>query len=112
MDQAPTKNSTTTSEPVAQSPPNYILSVGKFIDIALLLAGIICASIKLQTPETETCTPTVILSLFTSAAILTSVIVYFSDFSSEYILFTFATFALAAVLSTGSSILIRMRYYA
>lgn len=93
-------------------PMTYLLNAGIFIDFVLLILGISFASVRIQDPNNTTFTPTVILSMFVATVALTGLLLWSANIENVYILFTFATFTLAGILFTYTSILTRMRYYA
>ena len=99
-------------ETVTRGPMVYLEYAGIFIDFVLLLVGISFASVRIANPGDTTCTPTVILSIFVSTLVLTGLLLWNAAIDNVYILFTFATFTLAGILFTYTSILTRIRYYA
>lgn len=96
----------------AHGPMTYLVNAGIFIDFILLILGISFASVRIQDPNNVTFTPTVVLSMFVATVVLTGLLLWKAAIDNVFILFTFATFTVAAILFTYTSILARMRYYA
>jgi hypothetical protein len=94
------------------STQDYVLRGGALLDFILIALGISFTSIKLNDPSNTTFTPTLLLILFSSAVLLTSVLLWFSDLTHEAILYTFAIGVILSTLLTYSSLVVRMRFYA
>ena len=91
----------------------WLVKAGIVIDFFLIWIGIMFASVRINSNNSDTpFTQTVILSMLAAALILTGLILWTAEIASEYILFVFATFALTGIMHTYTTILARMRYYA